>query len=598
MSLQHELAMAIGNDLNLKSMLKQFIKVCFKRLNLCSAHVYVHQNNDDIPIVDDEKKSDPRHFLSVPKNIQGKAWRDNLELKAFSKQLIKHSKELIGQKDNGHFLYGFMLPGHGVIIFESRFEFEPEIEKALMPILQKLAKSCYTSIVYDSLLTEISARKNAENRAKFQAQHDALTGLSNRQHFKELLEKSYSETRDKKHLGCVLFLDLNGFKPINDAMGHAIGDEILCTLANRLQLLVCGEQHVARFGGDEFIILMSNLSPLEDEADKEVNQFIAKINESINSPVKFERNVFRLTCSVGYHFFSHEHTALSNIIPFADIAMYEAKRARTSHGLKYQTAMSDKINLKNDYVREIKKAIKNEDFFLYYQPQYNQKYQIIGAEALLRWVHPTRGIESPEVYIPIAEESDLILDIGLWVLEQACRDLKVLEQLGVPNYFKKLSINVSPKQLLQENFKALVLLNIEKNQINPQNLGLELTENVLVESFDSSISLMKALKEYGVECSIDDFGTGYSSLTYLKRIPASLLKIDRSFVTDIHKETEGAAIAKMIIGLGNALNMDVLAEGVETQDELDCLSSLGCYQYQGYYFSKPVPFNELLALLN
>lgn len=597
-SLQHELAMAIGNDLDLKSMLKHFIKVCFSRLSLCSAHVYMHQNNDGLPIVvNDDSIYQTCHFLSVPKNREGEPWQNTSVLASFSQKLIKSQKMLKVQQDNGHFFYGFILPDHGVIIFETLFEFDPAIEKALKPILHKLSKSCYTNIVYDSLLIEMSARKMAENQASFEAQHDALTGLFNRQYFKELLEINYYQAIDDGSLGCVLFLDLNRFKPINDVMGHSIGDEILSTLAERLQCLMSEHQHAARFGGDEFIILLSNLPAAESEADKVVRQFIVDVNDSINTPVMFGGNVFKLTCSIGYNFFPNEQTPLSDIIPYADIAMYEAKRAGALAGLKYQTTMSDKITLRNDYVKEMKRAITNNEFFLNYQPQYNQQKQMIGAEALLRWNHPTRGIESPEIYIPIAEESDLILDIGLWVLEKACRDLKMLEEQGLPDCFKKLSINVSPKQLLQDDFKDLVLLNVEKNNVQPQRLGLELTENLLVESFDSSITLIESLKEHGIDCSIDDFGTGYSSLTYLKRIPASLLKIDRSFVTDIHKETEGAAIAQMIIGLGNALNMDVLAEGVETQEELDCLISLGCYQYQGYFFSKPVPFKQLVELL-
>ncbi|MGJ8694591.1 MAG: putative bifunctional diguanylate cyclase/phosphodiesterase [Thalassotalea sp.] len=602
-SLQHELAMAIGNDLDLKVMLKHFIQVCFNRLSLCSAHVYIHQNSQGVPIIanDDSVNNgcivQTRHFLSMPKNIEGKAWQTTPVLVNFSKKLITGHKNLKLQQDNGHYLYGFILPDHGVIIFETHFEFEAAIEKVLLPILSKLAKSCYTNIVYDSLLIEMSARKNAEDRVSYQAQHDALTGLSNRQYFKGILEKTYYQAINEGSLGCVLFLDLNRFKPINDAMGHSVGDEILSTLAERLQYLVSENKYVARFGGDEFILLLANLPKAESEAELIVSQFIAQINESINSPVFFEGNIFKLTCSIGYHFFPHQYTQLIDVIPFADIAMYEAKRTGAVAGLKYQKAMSDKINLKNDYVEEMKQAIENNEFCLYYQPQYNHQQQIIGAEALLRWPHPTRGMESPEVYIPIAEDSDLILDIGTWVLEQACRDLKKLTAHGLPDFFKKLSINVSPKQLIQDDFKDLVLTAVETNQVPANLLGLELTENVLVESFSSTISLIEALKEHGIECSIDDFGTGYSSLTYLKRIPASLLKIDRSFVTDIHKETEGVAIAKMIIGLGKALNMNVLAEGVETEQELNCLMSLGCYQYQGYYFSKPLPFEQFIQLL-
>lgn len=597
-SLQHELAMAIGNDLDLKRMLKHFIKVCFNRLSLCSVHVYLHQNAYGVPIiVNDESIFQTRHFLSMPKNKEGEAWQDTPVLIQFSKQLIESQNNVIQQLDNGHFLYGFILPGHGVIIFETHFQIESAIEKALKPIFIKLSTSCYTAIVYDSLLLEMSARKHAEERASFQAQHDALTGLSNRQHFKLLLERAYFKAIDDDCLGCVLFLDLNRFKPINDSMGHSVGDEILATLADRLQFISSDKFHVARFGGDEFILLLSNLPHDIDEAKALVVDKVAHINRIVNEPVQFDNHVFKLTCSIGYNFFPSENGTLADVIPFADIAMYEAKRAGSLQGLEYQVVMSEKINLKNAYIEEMKKALINDEFCLYYQPQYNHNHEIIGAEALLRWHHPERGMESPEVYIPIAEESDLILDIGEWVLKHACQHLQILEKKGLPDSFKKLSINVSPKQLQQSDFKDSVLANVKKFDITPGYLGLELTENLLVESFEQSIQLIEELKGEGIDCSIDDFGTGYSSLTYLKRIPATLLKIDRSFVMDIDQQTEGAAIAKMIIGLGDALKMDVLAEGVETEAELACLVSLGCYQYQGYYFSRPITYDNFQTLL-
>ena len=597
-SLQHELAMAIGDDLDLKLMLKHFIRVCFKRLNLSSAHVYIHKNADGVPIIiNDAGSYQTEHFLSIPTKTKGILWHETSVFITLSKQLIKSNKDVKIQQDNNRFLYGFILPDHGIIIFESLFEFEPEIEKALKPIFQKLSKSCYTNIVYDSLLIEMSARECAEKDASFQANHDVLTGLFNREHFKKLLEEKYFLALDNNTLGCVLLLGVNSFKHINDVMGHSIGDGVLSTFGKRIQELLSEDQYAARFSGDEFIILLSNLPVDEEEADNVVGNFIAQLYEYINTPVRVAANVVKLTCSLGYHLFPHHQSQLNDIIPFADIAMHEAKRVDAIDGVKYETVMSDKIKLKNDYIVEIEEALKNNEFSLHYQPQYNCSREVIGAEALLRWNHPTRGMVPPDVYIPIAEESDLILDIGLWVLEQACRDIKVLELIGLPRSFKKLSINVSPKQLLQYDFKELVLSNIEKNDIPANLLGLEITENLLVESFDSTISLIESLKEHHIECSIDDFGTGYSSLTYLKRIPASLLKIDRSFVTNIHKESEGIAIAKMIIGLGDALSMDVLAEGVETEEELQCLISLGCYQYQGYFFSKPVAFQEFITRL-
>ena len=289
---------------------------------------------------------------------------------------------------------------------------------------------------------------------------------------------------------------------------------------------------------------------------------------------------------------------MNNLIKFADIAMYEAKRAKSKQGKQYQPAMSEKIKRRLAYVDDMKRGLEHGDFKLYYQAQYNHYGDIIGAEALLRWQHPVHGMESPGVYIPIAEESDLILAIGQWVLEQACRDINKIEQLALPESFKKIAINVSAKQLNQHDFQERVLHAIKQNNIPAERLALELTENLLVENIEDSIKLIASLKANAIDCSIDDFGTGYSSLTYLKRIPASVLKIDRSFVANIEQCNESAAIASMIISLGKTLKMNILAEGVETAEELNCLKVLGCYQYQGYYFSEPLPFDEFIQLLN
>jgi EAL domain-containing protein (putative c-di-GMP-specific phosphodiesterase class I) len=260
--------------------------------------------------------------------------------------------------------------------------------------------------------------------------------------------------------------------------------------------------------------------------------------------------------------------------------------------------MSDKINKRLAYVDDMKKGLIAKEFELYYQPQFNHHNEIIGAEALLRWNHPEHGIESPAIYIPIAEESDLILYIGQWVLEQACRDIKKLEQRGLPQSFGAISINVSAKQLIENNFQSKIMTAIEQNNISANRLALELTESLLIENITDSIELIASLKAKGIACGIDDFGTGYSSLTYLKLIPASILKIDRSFVSSIEESDESLAIVNMIISLGKALNMAVLAEGVETQEELNCLKKLGCYQYQGYFFNKALPFEEFCQLFD
>jgi len=593
-SLQHELAMAIGNKLDLKAMLKIFLKVCFNRLDLTSAHIYVYCDQSGMPCKSlPLKGSSYQHFLSIPKNKNGLPWSKNTRLANFARQLNNSKKSISFQCDNGQYLFGFIIPEYGLLTFETHYELANEVQKALQPILQKLATSCYTSIVHDSLVKEINSRQLIEEKVAFQAQHDGLTGLFNRQHINFLLGNALEDARTNEKAGSVVFIDLNRFKPINDAMGHTVGDKILLTLAQRLNSLNTEHMDIGRFGGDQFIILLKNL---REDYQETIDQLIAQINQLLTTPFIINTNSYKLTCSIGYALFPLQSSTVNNLIKFADIAMYEAKRAKTQRGKQYQRVMSEKIKKRLAYVDDMKQGLERGDFQLYYQAQYNHYGDIIGAEALLRWQHPVHGKESPGLYIPIAEESDLILSIGQWVLEQACRDIKKLEQLSLPESFNKIAINISAKQLIQHDFKESILKAIKQNDIPAKRLALELTENLLVENIEDSIKLIASLKENAIDCAIDDFGTGYSSLTYLKRIPASVLKIDRSFVTNIAQSSESAAIASMIISLGKTLNMDILAEGVETQEELNCLKELGCFHYQGFYFSGPLPFNEFAQL--
>ncbi len=595
-SLQHELAMAIGNKLDLKAMVKVFLKVCFSRLNLTSTHFYVYCDENGVPRkIETIAESDYRNLLSIPKINSGKPWQDCLKLSGFVKQLNKQQETIAMEYDNGHQLYGFIVPGHGFLVFETHYILAMDVQKALSPILNKLATSCYASLIHDSLVKEIHSRQLIEEKLAFQSQHDGLTGLFNRQHIKKLLKNAIEQTCIKAEYGCTIFIDLNKFKPINDAMGHSIGDLILLTLANRLNSLSNDNVHVGRFGGDEFVIILQGL---DQNYQKVANLFIKEINQVIDEPFIIKDNSYKLNCSIGYVFFPLQKSTASSLIKFADIAMYEAKREKNLQGKQYQPVMSDKINKRLAYVDDMKKGLTAKEFELYYQPQFNHHNEIIGAEALLRWNHPEHGIESPAIYIPIAEESDLILYIGQWVLEQACRDIKKLEQRGVPQSFGAISINVSAKQLIENNFQSKIMTAIEQNNISANRLALELTESLLIENITDSIELIASLKAKGVACGIDDFGTGYSSLTYLKLIPASILKIDRSFVSSIEESDESLAIVNMIISLGKALNMAVLAEGVETLEELNCLKKLGCYQYQGYFFNKALPFEEFCQLFD
>lgn len=592
--------MAIGNDLKLIEMLRIFMRVSMSRLDLSSVHVFLFCDQAGTPTYADfpGKPMVIKHCLSIPQKYLGAPWAECLVLQAMVAQHLESKSLSSTIALNNKTYHCFSLPAHGVIVFEGINELDAVIQKSLDPIFKKLSLSCYACIAHESLLKEMAARHLAEKTIAHQAAHDELTQLANRRKLTERLEESLAHCRYHQKYGALLFIDLNQFKSINDVMGHDIGDKILQEVAQRLLSITRSKDTVARFGGDEFVILLPDLGRNREEAELIVCGTAARIHDAVEVTFDLAGVGYNISCSMGYEIFPNLDESCSDIVKNADLAMYEAKVMRQRVALAYHPDMSEKHNTRLAYASDLKAALKNNEFELYYQPQFNCAHEIIGAEALLRWHNPKYQFESPAVYIPIAEDSDLILEIGDWVLNEACRHLKVLQVQGMLTEFKKLSINVSGKQLTQQDFFARICQALAITDAPPQNLAIEITENVLVSGVNQAMTLMSDLQSIGVECSIDDFGTGYSSLAYLKRFPARMIKIDRSFVRDIHSDAESRSIARMIIALGNNLDMEILAEGVESREELACLQELGCQQYQGYYFSRPVPFANLLAMLH
>lgn len=599
-SIQHELSMAIGNCLDLREMLQIFMRVSMTRLNLSSIHLFLFcdKSGEPVHLVDaDNGLGAVAHFMSMPKQYLGIPWAENRHLQQLvSDHLVK--AELSSQVVcDGKYYLCFSVPEHGAIVFETVANLDETIKKSLLPIFKKFALSCYACIAHQSLLKEMSARRSAENTIAYQATHDELTQLCNRRKLTENLELALEVSRREKTFGALLFIDLNQFKSINDLMGHDVGDRILQEVAARLKSITRGKDTVARFGGDEFIILLADLGLDEKNAEIIVYATATRICDVIEMPFQIEDMVYNVGCSIGFDIFPSANNNYCDVIKHADLAMYEAKVLRQRAALRYSAAMSEKLNSRTAYITELKNALKNNEFMLYYQPQYNMENEVIGVEALLRWNHPKRLHESPEIFIPIAEDSELILAIGDWVLYESCRHLKQLQELGLPASFKKLSINVSAKQLSQDNFFDHIYRAVQASGVNPKQLMIEITENILISRIHDAMTLIGRLKELGIDCAIDDFGMGYSSLTYLKRLRTRMIKIDKSFVKDIHKDAENRSIVRMIIALAENLEMSILAEGVEGREELQVLNELGCSQYQGYYFNRPLPFDELFELL-
>jgi diguanylate cyclase len=596
-SVQYELVFSLSESPELKKMLRQFLRVCNSRLNLVSSHIFLFhdQNNNPSPLGEDCQKESIKHYTSLPNQKNGLPFSEDIELFNKVKEFIEQKKEYSEENDEDTNHYFILIENHGVLTIECRDKLVSTLKGKLTPVFNRLSLSCSAAINRENLLREISAREIAEEKICFQANHDELTGLYNRRYITQKIKDFIITSKTIDQYGAVVFISINDFKSINDLMGHHIGDKVLIEIAKRLNDLIPDHYPIARFGGDEFIILLRHLD--QEDIDHEVSSIIEKVFTEVKKPFHLNNNSYSLSFSAGYDTFSQKTISATQLIKNADLAMYEAKRSKLDYCLKYDIDMSDRLDKKINYEMELKRAITNNEFELHYQPQYDSTGIIIGAEALLRWNNPNRGYESPAIYIPIAEESDLIIQISEWVLNQACNDIRELEKTSLPDTFKKTSINISAKHIAKPDFVDTILTAIKKYGIQPQHFAIEITEGIMMGNIDSAINFLNVLKNHHIHCSIDDFGTGYSSLSYLKRLPASVVKIDRAFVKDMDSDKDNYSIAKMIIDLGRNLDMDIIAEGVETQAELNCLIALGCYHYQGFFFCKPVPFNQLVELI-
>nr|MDP2190078.1 EAL domain-containing protein [Rhodoferax sp.] len=444
--------------------------------------------------------------------------------------------------------------------------------------------------------TDITARKAAEDEIMRLAFYDPLTQLPNRRLLADRLTQALAaSTRSRRH-GALLFIDLDHFKTLNDTLGHDKGDLLLQQVALRLVSCVREGDTVARLGGDEFVLLLEGLSELAEEAATQTETVGEKILATLNQPYLLAGYENRSTPSIGITLFTDHQTSIEELLKQADLAMYQSKAAGRNTLRFFDSEMQAIVTAHAALEFDLREALRQQQFVLYYQAQVLDKGRLTGAEALLRWQHPQRGLVSPAVFIGLAEETGLILPVGHWVLETACAQLA--QWAAQPNTSHlSLAVNVSAKQLQQADFVDQVLAVLGSTGANPHRLKLELTESLLLSNVENTIAKMSALKAKGVEFSLDDFGTGYSSLSYLKRLPLDQLKIDQSFVRDILIDPNDAAIAKMVVALADSLGLSVIAEGVETEAQRSFLADLGCHAYQGYLFSHPLPLAEFEELV-
>ena len=447
---------------------------------------------------------------------------------------------------------------------------------------------------YD-LLDAITVQK--QNRLFNLAHFDQLTGLPNRRLLVDRIQYLIASNLRNGIRGALLFIDLDKFKNINDTLGHDIGDLLLTRAAKRLSSCMRQGDTVARLGGDEFVVMLANLSDKVDESMDQIRTVCEKILRTLAQPYLLDTFEYHGSASIGATLFHDNSTTVDELLKQADIAMYQAKKSGPNTLRFFTQQMQTSITHRFSLEGELRKALELKQFQLYYQIQVDSSHRPIGAEVLIRWMHPERGMISPAQFIPLAEETGLILPIGQWALDTACAQIKAWKQDPLTRDLV-LAVNVSARQLHQADFVAQVQDAIQRHAINPTLLKLELTEGMLLNDIEDTIRIMNVLSGIGIQFSLDDFGTGYSSLQYIKRLPLDQLKIDQSFIRNIVSDNNDKAIVQTIIVMSRSLDMDVIAEGVETEKQRDLLLDRGCTHYQGYLFGKPMPIQEFQRCLD
>jgi len=446
-------------------------------------------------------------------------------------------------------------------------------------------------VLVTAAIRDISVRKNAEALMIHSSEHDFLTGLPNRMLLSDRVNQAIRMAIRHKRKVAVLFLDLDGFKHINDSLGHPTGDKLLQSVGKRLVDCVRGSDTVSRQGGDEFVVLLS-----EEEDSEDASVTAKRMLRAVAEAHFVDQHDLHVTCSVGVSLYPDDGLNAETLIKNADTAMYQAKENGRQTYQYFKPAMNVRAVERQSLEESLRRALERQEFVVHYQPKINLRTgRISGAEALLRWTHPTRGPVPPGQFIPVAEDCGLILPIGTWVLRQACQQAQAWVDAGLP--LGTMAVNISAMQLRNESFLEGVFAILQDTRLDPKLLELELTESVLMKHAESTASILTILRQRGVQVAVDDFGTGYSSLSYLRKFPIDALKIDQSFVGQITTVPDETVIVKAVIGLGRSLKLRVVAEGVETQEQMAFLQAHQCDEAQGYYFSRPVLPEQFARLL-
>ena len=473
-----------------------------------------------------------------------------------------------------------------------------KIEQSLRPLLAKTMLALLGGGILGLLIAltlrylPLRALMRSQQRLMHLAHHDVLTGLPNRALLNDRLEQAILHAKRYSRCVTVVFIDLDNFKHINDSLGHDTGDELLRQVADRLQRSVRGTDTVVRLGGDEFVIILFD----QPEQNEPVAGTIERMRNRVAEPMHIGAQILQITPSMGIASYPGDGEDVNTLLKNADAAMYQAKDLGRNNFQFYTPEMNRKMQERIFLKEGLTKALKENEFVLVYQPQIDlRSKEIVGVETLIRWKHPKRGLIPPVEFIPMAEETGMIVQIGEWVLRTACQQNKAWQDAGMAPI--KMSVNVSPRQFRERDFVACVRSVLADTGMDPQYLELEITESLIMDNVERAVVTMNELNAIGVQFSIDDFGTGYSSLSSLKHFPVARLKIDQSFVRGLPGDKDDNAIAMAVIALGHRLNLKIVAEGVETDQQRSFLCDNDCDEMQGYHFSKPVPAEEIVEMM-
>lgn len=595
-TLQNQLLLSIGTNLNTRECMHTFMQSIYKTTGLKSIHLYVFKDTAT-------GNGALNNYLSLPDNKLAAEHTETIEtiLHSFKNSKIgTHIVEMLN--DNEVLAFSFGTPG--ILLLENhQGKFQASLKDALVPVVNKAAEHFQLCERVKRLSEEARISKKTQRSYELQAKRDPLTNLPNRREFRYSLSREISNAQRYDNYGALMYIDLDNFKNVNDSLGHSIGDMLLTQVAQRLTEQARQGDTVFRIGGDEFVYILGNIGSSEADAMRSSRIVATRVIETLAKPIEIGEHSLHITPSIGIAIFPDafdEVTDSENILRHADTAMYRAKKQGRNCYEFFNPEMHVEAVQRLIIEDHLRKAIKNNELSLVYQPIVNTDENIIGAETLIRWKNEKFGNISPANFIGIAEESNLILDLGEWILQHACNYAENLfTQLDKNSHFRYISINISPRQFIQTDFVDSIIKVIDACNVPNDFIKLEFTENVLLDNVDQTIEKMQKLHQNNIDFLLDDFGTGYSSLAYLHKLPISILKIDKSFVTAFYSENNDTqAIVNAILVMTEQLGIQCIAEGVELQQHVDYFKEKNIHGMQGFFYHRPMSGDALQDLLH